>query len=229
MKQYRFVAQVILIFLFFPVISHAQQCEDSSINLGRIDEHWLYTNQDIKISFQLPEGWHLFDGVGIEKRYIKIGSDYRKLSEVVVNSIGPVVDLKEIKKYPLDLGLTLFSLAKLEDTAALIPSPNEFQQNKTISCKAYYAETKEADTLLKALYKKLTRSPDTPQIKNGKLGDLEYKYISLAVKNKTGAVENKIFGVRNFRCVNIILRITYITDDDLASINDACKELKIVQ
>jgi len=229
MKQYRFVAQMILMSLFFPAISRAQQCEDSSVNLGRIDQHWLYTDEDFKISFQLPEGWYLLDELALEKKYIKIGSDYRKLSEPIANPIGPVVELKQLKSHPLDLGVTFFSLAKLEDTTLIIPAANELQQNQIISCRAYYAETKEADTVLKALYKKFTRSQDMPEIKNGKLGELEYRYILLAVKNKAGIIENKIFGVKNFGCVNMILRITYITDADLAAINDACKELKVAQ
>jgi len=230
MKQHGFAVRMILMILIFPAICFGQHCEDSSFNLGKIDDHWLYKNENLKISFQLPEGWYLFDQLASEKKYVKIGSDYRKLSEPMVdNGPGPIIALSQIKSYPLDYALTLFSIAKLSDSALLIPAANELQQNNTISCKAYYAEIKETDELLKVLFRKFTGNSDAPEIKEGRLGEIEYKYISLTVTNKTGITEKRIFGARNFGCVNIIIRINYITDADLSGINDACRELKIVQ
>lgn len=231
MKQVLFFGLAMSTFLFSPQISSAQHCEDSSVNLGKIDSTWLYINPSIKVSFKLPTGWYLFDQLAAEKKYIRIGSDFAKLSAPLADKgPGPIVGLDQIKNHPLDYSMSLVSLAKLDDTAALVPAATEFQQNKTISCRAYYAEIKDSIELLKVLYKKFTgSSKEEPQIKDGKLGALEYKYFSLAITNKAGISENKIFGVRNFGCINIIIRITYITDADLAALNDACKDLQMEQ
>jgi len=227
-KQYRFRALAMLIILFFPAISFAQHCEDNSLNLGKIDNHWLYKNEDLKISFQLPSGWYMYDQLATEKKYVQIGTDYRKLSEPLVDKgPGPVVALSQIKTYPLDYALTLLSIAKLPDTVSFITADNEFQQNYILSFKAYYAEIKEVDQLLKILYRKITGRTDEPEIKEGKLGELDYKYMLLAIKNNEGVVENRIFGAKNFGCINMIIRLTYIADDDLLMITDVCKDLKL--
>ena len=148
---------------------------------------------------------------------------------IVDDGPGPIVGLDQIKPYPLDYALTLFSLAKLKDTMPLVAAATELQQNNTISIKAYYAEIKEADELLKVLYRKFTGTTGEPEVKNGKLGELEYKYMIVPVTNKSGTAENRIYGVRNFGCVNVIIRIIYIADADLSTIMDACKDLKIAQ
>ncbi|MBS1600353.1 MAG: hypothetical protein JST75_19145 [Bacteroidetes bacterium] len=230
MTQYRFVVHLLLILIFLPVFVSAQTCVDSSFNLGKIDSGWLYRNNNTGISFQLPQGWFFFDQIASERKYIRIGSDYAKLSAPLVdNSPGAIIALNQIQSQPLDFALTLFSIAKLDDTVALVPMANEIQSNKSISCKAYYADIKEADTLLKVLFQKYTRSKELPEIKEGKLGELPYKYFILAVANKTGKLEHRIYGVRNFGCFNIIIRLTYITDADLSLMNDACKDLKFQQ
>jgi hypothetical protein len=231
MKQYRFQTLIAITFLFFPAISPAQQCVDSSVNLGKIDSAWLYNNPSFHFSFKLPDGWYFFDQLASQKKYIRIGSDYKKLSAPLADDgPGPIVGLDQIKEHPLDFSLNLFSLARFNDTVPDMPAANELQQNKTVSCKAYYAEIKDSIELLKALYKKYTGgSKDEPQIKTARLGELEYSYFSLLITNKAGVAENRIFGVRNFGCVNLIVRITYLTDADLAAVDDACKDLKFAQ
>src|SRR6185369_16067291 len=117
MKQFLFFGLSVLMFLFFPRKSNAQRCEDSSVNLGKIDSTWLYINPSIKISYRLPMGWYLFDQLGPEKKYIRIGSDFLKLSAPLAdNGPGPIVGLDQIKSHPLDYSMSLFSLAKLDDT-----------------------------------------------------------------------------------------------------------------
>ena len=228
MKQNCFVVAIVLTSLFSPALSSAQQCADSSVNLGKIDSNWLYQNPSTKISFQLPPSWYFFDALAPQKKYVRIGSDFTKLSAPIAdNGPGPIVALDQIKAQPLDFALTLFSVAQLSDTVPIVPVANESQQNRTVSCKAYYAEVNDADTLLKVLYQKYTRSKELPQVKEGKLGELEYKYFLLAVAGKSGAVENRIYGAKNFGCFNVLVRITYNTPADLAAINDACKGLTL--
>ena len=68
----RFIAQFVMMMLVIPAMSFAQDCDQSSFNLGKIDCHWLYKNESLKISFQLPEGWYLFDQLATKKKYVKI-------------------------------------------------------------------------------------------------------------------------------------------------------------
>ena len=230
MNPFGLITRCLASFLFFPVLVHAQECSDSSVNLGKINQEWLYTNPSIHVSFALPQGWFFFDQLSSEKKYIKIGSDYTTLSAPLAdNGPGPLVGLNQIKSHPLDFSLNLFSLAQLQDSTTTVPSPDELQQNRTVSLRAYYAEIQEDTSVLKALYRKYTRSKQSPEIKEAKLGELTYKYFTLAVTNKAGAVENRIYGAVNFGCFNAIIRITYLTDEDLAVVNDACKDLKLSQ
>ncbi len=228
MNQSRFIAKFILAFLFYPAFVSAQECADSSVNLGKINNDWVYTNPDIHVSFALPQGWFFYDQLASEKKYIRIGSDYTKLSAPLAdNSTGPVIGLDQIQSRPLDFSLNLFSLAQLPDSTSTVPAAAELQQNRTISCKAYYAAIKEDTSLLKALYQKYTATKQTPQINEAKLGELPYKYFTLQVTNKAGVVEKRIYGAINFGCFNLIIRIIYITDEDLAAVNDVCMNLKL--
>ena len=218
----------VLVFLFFTYSSLAQNCESGLLSLGMIDSQWVYKNKDLKISFKLPVGWYLFDQVATEKKYLRIGSDYGKISEPLADRDGPTVDLAQLKQLPIEYALTLLSLAKLQDTLSVIPSANEIQQNYTISFRTYYADTVGTDRFLKMFYKKITRqNAQDPEIKDGKLGEMDYKYFLLKTTNKSGEIENRIFGVRNFGCTNLMVRITYLTDADFLLISDICNELKI--
>jgi len=233
MRKSRFYSSAILLLISF--LSNecvAQHCEDSSVNLGTVDSNWLYQNKDLRISFQLPEGWYLYDNFLSEKKYLRIGSDYKKLSEVIFtnSSTGPEVDLAQMKNLSFEYALMFLSLTKMADTASIIVSPIEIQQNYTVSLRACYADTlSNPDLFLKVYYKKITgRSENMPLIKDGKLGDLEYRYFELPIMNKKGTIENKIFGARNFGCVNMLIRITYLTDTDLALINGTFRKLKMI-
>lgn len=228
MKQYRLLP--VLLFVIPSFCGFAQNCEEGSLNLGTVNDQWVYKNNNLKISFKLPEGWYMFDFPATEKKYLRIGSDYRKMSEVLFgNGDGPMLDMAQVKQLPFDYALIILSLAKLADTAAVIPAPKEVQHN-ALSLRAYYADTADADTFLKTVYKKVSgKTSGEPEIKEGKLGDLDYRFFSLAAKGPDGNMENKIYGARNFGCVNILIRILYNTDTDLSAINDACGELKIVQ
>ncbi|PWT75106.1 MAG: hypothetical protein C5B59_09655 [Bacteroidetes bacterium] len=216
---------------FFCTDSMAQNCDDSSINLGVISDHWVYRNKSFKLNMQLPEGWYLFDYPATEKKYLRIGSDYSKMSSVLFDNApdaGPTVDIGQIKPLPVEYALTVLSLAKLQDTADVVLSGNEIQQNYTVSLRVAYADTSGEDNFLKAFYKKLTRQQNKEaEIKEGKLGDLNYKYILLHSTTKSGVAENRIFGIKNFGCVDLIIRMTYDTDADLSVINDVFKELKM--
>jgi len=229
MKQYRFCLLITLsFFLFLNHSSFSQNCESGSLSLGMVDSQWVYKNKDLKISFILPRGWYLFDQVATEKKYLRIGSDYGKISEPMADREGPTVDMAQVKQLPFEYALTLLSIAKLQDTLPVIPSANEIQQNCTISFRAYYADTSTVDQFLKMFYRKITRQKGAdPEIKEGKLGELDYKYILIKMANKSGEIENRVFGVRNFGCINVMVRITYITDADFSLISDICSELKI--
>jgi hypothetical protein len=234
MKRYRLLLLVILLSIsFFSNKSLAQHCEDSTINLGTVDSTWLYQNKDLRISFQLPEGWYLYDDFLSEKKYLRIGSDYKKMSEVIFanSSTGPEVDLAQMKNLSFEYALMFLSLTKMTDTASVIISPIEIQQNYTVSLRAVYADTLNSpDLFLKAYYKRISgKNEDVPVIKDGKLGDLDYRYFELSIMNKKGTVENKIFGARNFGCVNMLIRIIYVNDADLATITDTFKQLKMVK
>ena len=226
MKQYRFHLLLIILFFYNNCFS---QCDQGTLNLGTVDSSWIYKNKSIKISFQLPQGWYMYDQVATDKKYLKIGSDYRKMSEVLfAGGAGPEIDMAQVKTLPFEYALTLLSLAKLDDTIAVIPADNEKKQNSTISFRAYYADTTDADHFLKIIYKKVTKRNDgMPEIKEGKLGELDYKYILLSFSNKSGAIENWIYGVRNFGCIHVVIRMIYISEADLSQIIEACGQLKM--
>ncbi len=214
----------LLIFLFANSI--AQNCESGSLNLGTVNEQWVYKNNLLKISFPLPQDWYLYDFPATEKKYLRVGSDYRRMSEVLYgNGDGAALDMARVKQLPFDYALILLSLAKLPDTAAVVPATKEALHN-AISLRAYYADTSDAVTFLKTVYKKVTGKTTEPEVKDGKLGELDYQFFSVTAKNSDGSTENRIYGVRNFGCINILIRISYATDADLAALTDACKELK---
>jgi hypothetical protein len=207
----------------------AQHCpEDSLLNLGTVDAHWFYRNESLNLSLPLPEGWYLYDYLATERKYLRVGSDYRKMSAALfAGGSGPNIDFAQLDKLPFGAEPILLSLASIADTASIIISPDE-KHDTTISFRAAYADTTDVNALLKGFYKRIIRnSVDTPEIRSGKIGNLDYRFISVTAPNRAGLMENNLFCARNFGCINLLIRITYLSVSGRTLLFDACKELKL--
>src|SRR5215467_9488416 len=152
MKQHRHLIFALLTLLVFTYKGAGQKCDSGTLNLGTVSSNWLYKNSDLQIAFQLPDGWYMYDYPAHEKKYLRIGSDYRKMSEVLFEQgswSGPNVDMAQLKQLGLDYPMTFFSIIKLDDTVPAILSENELQQNYSLSMRGYYADTADTDSFLK--------------------------------------------------------------------------------
>jgi hypothetical protein len=218
-----------LFILFFARDSIAQNCpDDSLLNFGTIDAHWFYRNESLKISLQLPSGWYMYDYHGTDKKYIRIGSDYRKMSSDLFaeGGGGAWIQMSELKKLPIGVQPSILSLSKIADTASIVLSPEE-KHDTSITFNVAFADTTDIQVYLKTYYKKIRpNDPVVPEIKDGRIGDLDYKYISVPALNRAGLEEQNLFCGRNFGCINLTIRITYLNASGRSQIFGACKELK---
>jgi hypothetical protein len=229
-RTLRMIFAFCLLILFSSRSGLAQNCSDGTINLGTLDAHWYYKNDNLKISFQLPEGWYYYDYMAQERKYLKVGSDYLKMSaELYAGGDGPILDLAQLKNMPYGYGPVMLSLARFEDTASLIVSPTE-RLDTAVSLRVYYADTTNVDPFLKLVAKKMNPAgADNPEIQDGKIGTLDYRYLKVPLMNKSGQTVENLIGARNFGCVNVLIRISYITATGRSQIFDACRDLKLSQ
>jgi hypothetical protein len=220
---------IAVLILFFALDCPAQNCPDNrSVNLGTVDAQWIYKNETLKIVFALPEGWFLYDYLATDKKYLRIGSDYRKMSaELFAGGEGPTLDLAQLKKMPFGFEPVILSLAKLADTGSVVPTPAEILDT-SISFRVTAADTSDVSQYLRGFYKKIMRNAiDSPEVKLGKIGGLDYQFISVTAPNRKGLTEYNLFCARNFGCINLLIRICYLTESGRALIFDACQPLKL--
>jgi len=206
-----------------------QNCpDDSSFNLGTVDAHWFFRNKSLKISLQLPSGWYMYDYHVQDKKYLRIGSDYRKMSsDIFAGGEGPLVDLAQIKKLPFGVQINILSLSKFADTTSVILSPEE-RLDTAIIFSIGHTDTADIHFFLREYYKKFMRNAvDPPEIRPGRIGNLDYEFISVSALNRAGEMRNILFCARNFGCINLLISITYETESGRTLIFDAIKDLKL--
>jgi hypothetical protein len=230
MKRYlRLIQLIVMLIVILGLWAPAQNCPDNGlVKLGTVDAQWVYKNEMLKISFALPEGWYWYDYLAADKKYLRIGSDYRQMSaELFAADAGPVLDLAQLKKLPFGFEPVILSLAKLEDTQSVIASPQEILDT-SISLRVTVADTVDIDQYLKNFYKKIMRNGiDSPEVRPGKIGGLDYQCISVVAPNRKGLTVHNLFCARNFGCINLLIRICYLTESGRSLIFDACQPLKL--
>jgi hypothetical protein len=220
---------VLMVAIFISGTCFGQNCpDDSLLNLGTIDAHWFFSEKNLKISFPLPSGWYMYDYHAEDKKYLRIGSDYRKMcSDIFAGGGGAFMRLDQLKKFPLGVQINILGLSKFEDTATVILSPDE-RLDTSIIFSLGYTDTTDIHFFLKEYYKKIMRNAgDPPEIRPGKMGNLDYEFISITAPNKAGVLQDHLFCARNFGCFNLLIRIIYQTQSGRALIFDACKDLKL--
>jgi len=205
-----------------------QSCDNSTINLGTINSSWIYTNPDPSLRLQLPDGWYVYDYLSSPKKYLRVGSNYFKISMGLSEmSEGSMLDLGQLKKFPLDYAPILLSLAILPDTSALVPSDQDSARNHSFSMRVYYAESQDEGQFLQTYCKKITgRDLDSADIKDTLIGAVHVRSTILSNRNKQGEQEQTLLGVKKFGCVHVLFRFTYQTGTDLQEMLDICKGLK---
>jgi hypothetical protein len=204
----------------------SQPCDQKSINLGTISAQWVYRNPDLPINFPLPAGWFVYDYVASPKRYLRIGSDYMKMSMGLSDmSGGSSLDIVQLKNFPVQYAPILLSIAKLPDTTNMVLSAEDLVQNHTLSFRIYDAENMDAPGFLAAFYKKWTgKTIDTLQIKDMQIGSIDFKSVLIPGASKTDPAAKTLLAVKNFGCVQLLARIVYDSAGDLSEIMDACKQ-----
>jgi hypothetical protein len=221
------ILAVLFTALAWPVSGRAQHCEDSTVFLGRLDSDWLYRNESLGLAFPLPQGWYFYDYLGQQRKYLRVGSDYRLLSSSYVEGRGATVQIPELKRVGFAFAPTLLSLARLDDSANLVTADREIEQ-KMISFRACYADTSDTPGFLIQYYRRITHgTTDTPAILQGQLGGLHFDYFSVTVQTPSGQIQQNWFGARKFGCFYLLIRIIYQKEEDLEQLREACQALRM--
>jgi hypothetical protein len=205
-----------------PGLLFGQSCERGSVNLGTITAHWIYHSPDLRIQLQLPDGWFVYDYLSSPKKYLRVGSNYFRISMGLSEmSDGSLMDLDQLKKLPLNYAPILLSVAKLQDTTAVIPSEEDSVRNHSFSMRLFFADPADEGQFLLGYCKMLSgHSPDSSAVRDTLIGSFRFRSVVIQ-----GGKEQHLLAVKNFGCVQVLLRFTYEEAGDLAEMLDICKGL----
>jgi hypothetical protein len=207
-----------------------RRCEDSVLNLGTVDSSWTYRNRQLGIEFPLPQGWYMFDYVAMERKYLRVGSDFGKMSSVLFDDgpfSGVMMTLADIKKLNFAYAQTILSLAKLPDSANLVLSSGE-ARNNTVSFRIHYADSSDANAFLQGFYKQITRQTrELPVLFDKKIGDISCRCFTINMSVPGGGEQPNLLCAHYLGCTQLLIRITYPSEAGLAIILDACGALRL--
>ncbi|HTQ28055.1 MAG TPA: hypothetical protein VMI35_08005 [Puia sp.] len=219
----------ILLFLSFVLSTRvsAQSCDNGSVNLGTINAQWVYSNADLQIRFPLSTGWYVYDYISAPKRYLRVGSDYLKISLGLSEmSDGGLIDLNQLKALPINFAPILLSISRLTDTSALVPSPEDHAGTASLSLRVYAARSEDPGQMLATLFNLATgKTLDSASIKDTLIGSMQFKYITIASQGGNSQPGNSLLATRKFGCVYVVARMVYQTEADLTDLFDLCRNI----
>ena len=200
------------------------------ISKGKIDQKWYYENETMKFKFQLPRNWNLADSKHPMTNYIPMNQDLTQnilgTDRIKIEETFNLMDESSIYQ--------LFSVSK--NTTEDIRTGN---RKGDLGFAVVSSQTGNADDDIEAaqkeIQKQLKDSPEALKINEKNLSSTEsllfgkdkipyFKFTNTDISGNPAG--NRLYAFKNYGNYNLIVLITYFSENELDEIKDVLKTIE---
>jgi hypothetical protein len=201
------------------------------ISKGTITKDWKYNNETMNFTIQLPNTWNFVDNENGQSRFIPMNENApdaildnskikisKKLSLAEENSIYPLFSISNNSLDEVKSGLRKGDLV-----FAVVSSPNGNADKDIDGIKEEMEKQFESDPNYLKLNEENLKATNKLQFgKNDKI-----PYLQVTIPDINGNVTgNRMYALKNFETYNLLIIITYTTEEELQNIKRLLAQVK---